>query len=1412
MELFRNLDEIPLEYRDFFRRLKSGKLTTTNKSSKLSKSGEMIAPNDKTNIFSNDNADKSERTQISKDKQKMLVDFVSSCILDFLNSKSNEFLKSCPIKDLTGEDMDYFQQVSDEYKKTYGIGGNQPTLDELLKKNRTVTDEKEKKSYFETMKKSEMTKILGARVTQLQSCSINTNKSEEDKRYYGMEAEREAQSMRKLDGANEVAFRQILGEISDDIQFSKYVFDADYSPTEIEKLLVDFEKEENSQKRKYLATFLPLELFNITEINGSVNVTFKKEALKAFLIKQGGDHKNIQQMMLGYGVYLRPEIFYKYRQIALSMGFQFDAVNQCGYLVDWSVFYNLLVIYLFSQSNERVFPIRFMVPEAGKITDANGSTFHIRYPGTVDLDLLFESTEFIGVHMLKYQYPVISDRVKGFQSRLWFVFTFKIVTSTLHEKKLSNLGFSYHSGKRIYYLNIDLFLNFLEFGEIFKKQSVTHREFKRIYKWYGLTPYVMNDDFDNIFFTKLEKSDDKLTRVCDALKMKEVYIKEHEPDGKQMKYSVELVPAQKSSHGGGDENSKIKLSFTKQLKMIDEPIWGLFYKKCLDIFLKYHKEAHKFLVNSDYINPYFFANEGNIFTKSIQHKFNKYIPFTPQFYRGLELVKIYLSKNILSNPDLVFTEIGSMPIFSEVIKYYNYKIKELNFYRQYHNYRLNDNDDVNNINIFQELYNKIKSVYDFNFYNIGSSIYTLIENDNSIKKSDIITYSIYNILFDIKKYRKITKIDNYINIINIFVGLLVGLKYLNLGGILILEFNAIVNKATADIYLIAKKYFKKTDLYYPEVSNMSKRSGCYCIFSGYQGCPKEDYDKLYNILQDLKKIYPTYPNDLNINDNKIIEMYQFKHIHNNNQKSQKTKNNKTQKTIQHHNKYIYGFLDLPEKSPEYEEIIDYNNNRYIKQLEFLKKLNLIMDMPDQELSKISIPTQEQITYSIMYCKKWGIEYFPYYYDSKVMNDKMGQQILTEIYGNVEPISYKFKTSLPRLTQKNSYKLRKTKKPSLKKMKSSKKISEFHSLNLNFMQEINNINNLMVQTGYMIDSRRDFDIKDPKHQLYNYFMANVLFRFYKSSGQEIDNNLAFMVRDKIQRNVSQAWLKLYEILYEIDIIPKQQATYKTFHLCEAPGSFIDCLDYFIKKETNVKQFIWNAQSHKPTKGKKYFGDDYGIIKSYPNRWHWGKDGNGDITSCNNIFSYKELCKDIDLITSDCGLPMNEPGYHRVLFSSMVAITYLLPKDGDMIFKILLPIDIPIIWNIIYLWFNNFKEFQFFKPVQNHQSREFYIIGKKYSGKLENSKIMTQLLGLVKDSRDTFMTTDLFEGNYSELFTSQMIDISQKLCDNWTFTIQKQIYYSDNMDSLDKSFKTKAKAFINQKNLDFIEKYNLIKIEK
>jgi len=275
------------------------------------------------------------------------------------------------------------------------------------------------------------------------------------------------------------------------------------------------------------------------------------------------------------------------------------------------------------------------------------------------------------------------------------------------------------------------------------------------------------------------------------------------------------------------------------------------------------------------------------------------------------------------------------------------------------------------------------------------------------------------------------------------------------------------------------------------------------------------------------------------------------------------------------------------------------------------------------------------------------------------------------------------------------------------------------MGLESSNDLFNINNQIFQTGHIIDSRKNLDLGDNyKLQLPKYFRSIELFRYYKSDGEDKTKDLSNVLRGKIKRNVSQAWIKMYEILAETNLIDPNKKTYKSFHLCEAPGSFIDCLDYYLKKETKVSKLEWNAQSYKASKGKKYLGDDFGIIKNYPNQWHWGADGDGDITSYNNIISYKnspkKIVDNIDLITSDCGIPMFEEGYIKTVMCSMVAITYFLPINGSMIFKILTPIEKPIIWNIIYLWYNSFKELKFFKPVQNSQSREFYIIGKGLIG--------------------------------------------------------------------------------------------------
>ena len=889
---------------------------------------------------------------------------------------------------------------------------------------------------------------------------------------------------------------------------------------------------------------------------------------------------------------------------------------------------------------------------------------------------------------------------------------------------------------------------------------------------------------------------------------------------------------------------------TNEIKLYHPIYSGIFYNQFINILkILYNiiqkNEVEKKYYKLNFIYPYilityiYFIKEQKLLHHNI-NKIIKYNPITYNFYEANEIINSFFNIKDFNNQSIL--QIGNSFSFIEVLNYINYKIKDIIIINLL-KYTLIENKE-NELKQLKDYENKFKTVYDIKVINFEKIIYKIFDIKHENKKDLIIINNIFyekNIFnFDVEELQ---------NFLLKIVEVIYALQNLNENGSLIINFNTILFQQSADLFVWLKRNFKEAHLYYPEISNQYKRTGTFAIFKGYKEPSQKEMNILLDYLKEIEKEYPNNVYDFNIYD-KFLRNEYFE----------------ITKEIKEIKKPLKGLnLNLKDQS-DYQQIIDFNNQKYFKSLNFTKEFIKILEIPEKDLPKL--PTQEQITSSIMYCKKWGIDYYPYY-DSKVMRDKMGEEILNEMYGNIEPINYKFKTphttktptklsvgkikitlskiKNPKLSylqstststtksisgktkikpfpgtlqggfKKLSKKLsKKTFKKTFKKQNKQKeyklkseKVKEFKT-KMSIMDNMFDVNNQISQTGYMIDSRRDFEVKDYNLQLPKYFRANVEFRYYKARGDDYKYDLTQMVRSKIHRNVSQAWLKFYEILSETNIINKNNKSFKSFHLCEAPGSFIDCLAYYLRKETNITKFEWNAQSYKQTKGKTYFGDDFNLIKQNPNNWKWGADGDGDITSCNNILSYKPLADDVELITSDCGIPMGTPGYEKIVFSSMVAITYLLPLNGNMIFKILTPIETPIIWNIIYLWFNNFKELRFFKPIQNAQSREFYIIGKGYLG--TDKKTVDLLLELVKDKTDKFEKIDLFDDKYPENFVLQLLDISKKLADNWCFTIQKQIYYSDNLEYLDKSFYKNAKDYIQEKNLDFIEKYNLIPLKK
>ncbi len=1126
----------------------------------------------------------------------------------------------------------------------------------------------------------------------------------------------------------------------------------------------------NQDEKKLLGTFLDDSMFNKDQ-----SINFEK------VLKE-----RKRQYIFGFRDTIKKLGFESYPLLYVAIVIIYDLFYSCGQYVNWSLLTNLLYDYCALEQKDMLFPIRFILerkeslgyfPTEGKY---NLNFSPKNKPKYIFNPKLFK---FMGVISIKFKYIFYKeeDIHRKPEKRQFLLFVFKKIfkETEIELPILYDLIKNYNldSGLIPEYIILNHSLQFIEYGNVFKNPAITHIEFNHFFQ---------HTDYNIEFYRhkpSIEKGIDMLfiRKVDELSTTPEFKVKTEQMDLEKVIIKREATQNQASLFINiKSDIQNVQNAGSYKLDDLYKPIINdNVYKEVIEKLFKIINNQET-IDNLKNIYPYVFVNI--IDFKSLnffqEKKFNKlmskYVPITNSFFQNYEVIK----KFDLDNPYSVL-QIGNTPDFSEALMYNNYNITDITYIYP-----------IKYTNMIDKTYNNIlekinyyfnKNIYKINVINFDDIIDNIF-NIKLNKKKDLII--INNIFYE--KGISSKDIEELQNFLLKIVEVVFALKNLEENGNLVILFNTMVFHQTSELYIWLKSHFKESYLYYPEISNKIKRTGLYAVFKGFKEPSKSEINKITKYMNNIIKQYPNSVFDFNVIDQELREYYNIS-------KPITEQNIKT--------KPIDLLLNLNRNDKSFNEIITFNHERYSKQLDFVNKYNSFVESDNKNY----FPTKEQIDSSLEYCKKWDIEYFPYFESTKDLKDQFGKQILKEMYGDIVPINYKFRSSDRKMTHKKKNKIK----------NKTKKSNNDSNKNKLLEQAILPVNNQISQTGLMIDSRRDFSIKDEGKQLDNYYQSTVLFRYYKSNASDLSNNLGMLVREKIRRNVSQAWLKFYEILAETDIIPKNlpgtNTRYRSFHLCEAPGSFIDCLDYYIKKNTNIKDFNWNAQSYKAVKGKAYFGDDFGIIKAYPDHWKWGSDGTGDITKCDNILSYKELCQDVDLITSDCGIPMFQPGYERILFSSMVAITYLLPIGGSMIFKILTPINKPIAWNIIYLWFTSFNEFRFFKPIQNSQSREFYIIGKGYKG--INKSMVDKLIDLVKDSSDKFMSVDLFNGKYPESFVNQIADVSKQLVDNWSFTIQKQIYYSDNIESLKKNkwFMKTIQYYIKKKNLDFIEKYKLHKIK-
>ena len=291
--------------------------------------------------------------------------------------------------------------------------------------------------------------------------------------------------------------------------------------------------------------------------------------------------------------------------------------------------------------------------------------------------------------------------------------------------------------------------------------------------------------------------------------------------------------------------------------------------------------------------------------------------------------------------------------------------------------------------------------------------------------------------------------------------------------------------------------------------------------------------------------------------------------------------------------------------------------------------------------------------------------------------------------------------------------------------------------------------------------------------------------------DVYHDLKRILRKEFNINiVTNAWMKMIEMLTCIPDILPQKKYINAFHICEAPGAFImACRQYFESKKI---KYNWHAQTLNPDMSEEAeaLDDHFGIINENQDRWIYGNiyDESGDITHSEVIKFYAKSPKldGINFMTADAGLAchpsqINEQESYlaKISLGQVICIFACLVPNGTAIMKTFLPLTTPLNISIINLLTRLFNNIRFYKPETSHANNsEIYIILNEYRG--IDSKTLGKLYKILDDptlSPETFIVNKL-DSN----FTKRYVQIIGNLIDRQIASLCHNYYYYYHYDEI------------------------------
>lgn len=262
------------------------------------------------------------------------------------------------------------------------------------------------------------------------------------------------------------------------------------------------------------------------------------------------------------------------------------------------------------------------------------------------------------------------------------------------------------------------------------------------------------------------------------------------------------------------------------------------------------------------------------------------------------------------------------------------------------------------------------------------------------------------------------------------------------------------------------------------------------------------------------------------------------------------------------------------------------------------------------------------------------------------------------------------------------------------------------------------------------------------------------------------------------NVSNAWLKCYEMISYYDLLPAEhKGEFVHFDNAAFPGSFILATHHYV---TTLRDYPYkwygssliaiNESDAAPLE------DKYMLYKKYPNNWLMGAHNNGDLLVAKNQLDFHEKLKNsVNLYTSDLGFDVSSDYNNQELLQCPANIGQILTgllvlKKGGCLITKQYTIFEPITLSVMHITSYFFDEFYICKPATSREANsETFLVGKGFRGATLDHVYIKALF----DKITSFDPSPLIDAKLYMLFIKQCITLSKQITDKQIHKIDSDV---------------------------------------